>query len=98
MDSEDHLQFRRMLWIVAEHLCGKLVGSVGKLFGVLMMKMLLTGDFIDAAEAQWRGLVNRVVTLDHLDAEAQRLADSIYAKSSAAITLGKQMFYNQLVA
>jgi enoyl-CoA hydratase/carnithine racemase len=33
------------------------------------MEMLLTGDFIDAAEAQRRGLVNRVVPLEQLDAE-----------------------------
>jgi len=60
------------------------------------MEMLLTGDFIDAAEAQRRGLVNRVVALDQLDAEVQKLADSICAKSSVAISLGKQLFYKQL--
>ena len=60
------------------------------------MEMLLTGDFIDAAEAQRRGLVNRVAMLDQLDAEVRRLADSICAKSSLAITLGKQLFYKQL--
>jgi enoyl-CoA hydratase/carnithine racemase len=45
------------------------------------MEMLLTGDFIDAAEAQRRGLVNRVVPLDQLDAEVKKLTDSICAKS-----------------
>ncbi|MDD5176556.1 MAG: enoyl-CoA hydratase [Sterolibacterium sp.] len=60
------------------------------------MEMLLTGDFIDAAEAQRRGLVNRVVALDQLDTEVRKLADSICEKSSVAIALGKQLFYKQL--
>lgn len=60
------------------------------------MEMLLTGDFIDAAEAQRRGLINRVVPLEQLDAEVKKLTDSICAKSSIAIAMGKQMFYKQL--
>jgi enoyl-CoA hydratase/carnithine racemase len=60
------------------------------------MEMLLTGDFIDAAEAQRRGLVNRVVPLDRLDAEVKALTDSICAKSAVAVRLGKQLFYQQL--
>ncbi len=60
------------------------------------MEMLLTGDFIDAAEAQRRGLVNRVVPLDRLDAEVKQLTDSICGKSAAALSLGKQAFYHQL--
>ena len=60
------------------------------------MEMLLTGDFIDAAAAQRRGLVNRVVPLDALDAEVKKLTDSICGKSAAAVAMGKQMFYRQL--
>jgi len=60
------------------------------------MEMLLTGDFIDAAEAQRRGLVNRVVPVDQLDAEVKKLTDSICGKSAAAVSMGKQMFYRQL--
>lgn len=60
------------------------------------LEMLLTGDFIDAAEAQRRGLVNRVVALADLDAEVKRLTDSIGAKSAVAVRLGKQLFYQQL--
>jgi enoyl-CoA hydratase/carnithine racemase len=59
-------------------------------------EMLVTGDFIDAHEAQRRGLVNRVVAIDELDAEVARLAASIVAKSPVAIRMGKQMFYKQL--
>jgi enoyl-CoA hydratase/carnithine racemase len=60
------------------------------------LEMLLTGDFIDALEAQRRGLVNRVVPADMLDAEVKRLTDSICAKSRTAIAMGKQLFYRQL--
>jgi enoyl-CoA hydratase/carnithine racemase len=60
------------------------------------LEMLLTGDFIDAGEAQRRGLVNRVVSVDQLDAEVRRLTDSISAKSAAAVVMGKQLFYQQL--
>ena len=59
-------------------------------------EMLVTGDFIDAAEARRRGLVNRVVPLEALDEEVARLTASICAKSPAAIAMGKQMFYGQL--
>jgi enoyl-CoA hydratase/carnithine racemase len=60
------------------------------------LEMLLTGEFIDALEAQRRGLVNRVCPADALDAEVKRLTDSICAKSQAAIRMGKQLFYRQL--
>lgn len=60
------------------------------------MEMLLTGDFIDAHEAQRRGLINRVVAPDALDAEVAKLTASICAKSSVAVAMGKQMFYKQL--
>ena len=60
------------------------------------MEMLLTGDFIDALEAQRRGLVNHVVPSDMLDAEVKRLTDSIRAKLQTAIAMGKQLFYRQL--
>lgn len=60
------------------------------------MEMLLTGDFIDALEAQRRGLVNRVVPADQLDAEVKKLTDSICGKSAAAVSMGKRMFYRQL--
>jgi len=60
------------------------------------LEMLLTGEFIDALEAQRRGLVNRVCPADALDAEIKRLTDSICAKSQTAIRMGKQLFYRQL--
>lgn len=59
-------------------------------------EMLVTGDFIDAATARERGLVNRVVPLDQLDAEVERLARAIVTKPQVAIAMGKGMFYKQL--
>jgi len=60
------------------------------------MEMLLTGDFIDAATAKSRGLVNRVAAPEKLDAEVKSLADAIIAKSAVAVTTGKKMFYKQM--
>ena len=60
------------------------------------MEMLLTGDFIGAEEAQRRGLVNRVVADDALDAEVAALVDRILDKPREAIAMGKDMFYRQL--
>lgn len=60
------------------------------------LEMLLTGEFIDAYEAQRRGLINRVVPREMLDSELKKLIDSICAKSSLAVAMGKKMFYRQL--
>jgi enoyl-CoA hydratase/carnithine racemase len=59
-------------------------------------EMLVTGEFIDAAQACARGLVNRVVEPEALDAETERLVSSILAKPRVAIALGKELFYRQL--
>jgi enoyl-CoA hydratase/carnithine racemase len=59
-------------------------------------EMLVTGEFLSAAEAQARGLVNRVVPAAALDAEVERLVASIVAKPRAAVALGKALFYRQL--
>jgi enoyl-CoA hydratase/carnithine racemase len=60
------------------------------------MEMLLTGDFISAAEARTRGLVNRVVSAEMLDAEVAALVERILQKPREAIALGKTLFYRQL--
>ncbi|MDW5445169.1 enoyl-CoA hydratase [Polaromonas sp. SM01] len=59
------------------------------------MEMLLTGGFITAEEARVRGLVNRVVPLEALDAEIEQLLQSILAKPREAIAIGKALFYQQ---
>lgn len=77
--------------------CGTPSVALGRNMGRKQaLEMLLTGEFIDAAEAQRRGLVNRVVPLDQVGAEVKRLTDSICAKSPTAIALGKALFYQQL--
>jgi enoyl-CoA hydratase/carnithine racemase len=60
------------------------------------MKMLLTGDFISAQEAQANGLINEVVGARELKQATRDLARKIATKSSHAIKLGKHMFYRQL--
>jgi enoyl-CoA hydratase/carnithine racemase len=59
-------------------------------------EMLVTGGFISADEARDKGLVNRVVAADALDAEVESLVASIVAKPRVAIALGKALFYRQL--
>ena len=59
------------------------------------MEMLLTGDFIDAATALREGLVNRVVPVDALDAEVEKLVQSILEKPRVAVAMGKALVYRQ---
>ena len=59
-------------------------------------EMLVTGAFISADEARAKGLVNRVVGADALDAEIEALVAAIVAKPRVAIALGKGLFYRQL--
>jgi enoyl-CoA hydratase/carnithine racemase len=59
------------------------------------LEMLFTGGFIDARTAERRGLVNRVVPAESLDAEVESLAASLASKSPAALASGKKAFYEQ---
>ena len=59
-------------------------------------EMLVTGEFVSAAQAQQKGLVNRVAAPEQLDAEVESLVASIVAKPRVAVALGKQLFYRQL--
>ena len=58
-------------------------------------EMLVTGDFISAHDAKEKGLVNRVVALDALDAEVAKLTQAICRKSAVAVRMGKELFYKQ---
>ncbi len=60
------------------------------------MEMLLTGDFIDAQEAQRQGLINRCVPASQLDEVVQAWCASILSKPKVAVQMGKQLFYRQL--
>jgi len=59
-------------------------------------EMLVTGEFIDAAAAMQRGLVNRCVAADRLDQEIDTLAAAIAAKPQSLIAAGKALFYRQM--
>ncbi len=60
------------------------------------MEMLLTGDFVAAAEALRLGLVNRVVPPAELDAAVEALCARLLDKPRAVLALGKRAFYRQL--
>ncbi|MGL4322213.1 MAG: enoyl-CoA hydratase-related protein, partial [Paracoccaceae bacterium] len=51
-------------------------------------EMLTTGEFIDASRAQSVGLINRIAT-DDLPAETMALAQTIAAKRTAVVRMGK---------
>uniref|UniRef100_A0A0C9Q3A8 Enoyl-CoA hydratase domain-containing protein 3, mitochondrial n=2 Tax=Fopius arisanus TaxID=64838 RepID=A0A0C9Q3A8_9HYME len=58
--------------------------------------MLFTGLPISAREAHNAGLVSKVVDNDRLDAEVQKITESINSKSRAVVRLGKNFLYEQL--
>lgn len=54
------------------------------------LEMVLTGDLLNAAEAERLGLVNRVVPADQLEAATAALAEKLAAKSPLALKAGKE--------
>ena len=56
----------------------------------------LIGEPIDARQAVERGLVNRAVPEERLDAEVARYAQIIAARAPAVIAAGKRAFYRQI--
>jgi enoyl-CoA hydratase len=65
----------------------RLTRAVGK---YRAMELVLTGDFMSAAEAERFGLVNRVVPLELLLDEAKSVARKIAAKPALAIKAAKE--------
>lgn len=59
-------------------------------------EMLLTGEFIDAAQAVEKGLINRVAEPENLQEATMEFARSIAVKPREVIALGKRLFYEQL--
>jgi len=59
------------------------------------MKMLLTGDMIDAVEAKRISLINDYVSQDKLEESVNSLAQKISKKSLMTIKTGKEAFYKQ---
>ncbi len=60
------------------------------------LEMLLSGDMIDAAEAEKLGLVNKVVPLDRLEEETLAFARKLAGKSPLALRMGKEFYYKML--
>ncbi len=59
-------------------------------------EMLTTGQFVDAAQAEQMGLINRVVPPEALESETQTLAETVAGKLTAAVKIGKSAFYDQM--
>ena len=60
------------------------------------MKMLLTGDPIDAKYAKEIGLINDHFNNSKLEEEILKLAEIVASKSSKVVKIGKRAFYKQL--
>jgi len=54
------------------------------------MEMVLLGNFIDAAQAERWGLVNRVVPKGQVVAEAKKMASELAKRPPLAVKMGKQ--------
>ena len=61
-----------------------------------IMKMLLTGDSIDAKYAKEIGLINDHYPFSKLEDEVLKLAKKIASKSNLIVKIGKKAFYKQL--
>jgi enoyl-CoA hydratase/carnithine racemase len=60
------------------------------------LEMLLSGDMIEAKEAERLGLVNKVVPADKLEEETFAFAQKFIAKSPLAIKIGKEFYYQMI--
>ena len=60
------------------------------------MKMLLTGEPIDARYAKEIGLINNHFKSSELEDEVLKLAETIASKSNKTVKIGKEAFYKQL--
>ncbi len=57
------------------------------------LELIMTGDLIDAHEAERIGLINKVVPADMLEEETLKFARKLASKSPLALQLGKKSFY-----
>ena len=60
------------------------------------MRMLLTGEPVDAVTASRWGLINEAVPGLELESRTRKLAHTISTASSTTVRLGKRSFYNQI--
>jgi enoyl-CoA hydratase/carnithine racemase len=72
-----------------------MVALTRKVPPAVAFEMLTTGDFLPAPRAREVGLVNRTATPDQLSQETRKLAETLAAKLTAAVRIGKRSFYDQ---
>src|SRR4030043_44480 len=60
------------------------------------LEMLLSGDMIDAREAERLGLVNKVVPAEKLEEETFAFAQKLISKSPVAVRMGKNFYYQMI--
>lgn len=60
------------------------------------MEMLLTGDSIEAEQAERWGLINKVVDDHKLDQAIAEMAAKLTSKSPLTMAIGKEAFYTQI--
>ena len=60
------------------------------------MEMLLTGDRVEAEQAERWGLINKVVDDDKLDQEIAGITAKLTSKSPLTLAIGKEAFYAQI--
>jgi enoyl-CoA hydratase/carnithine racemase len=73
-----------------------MVALTRKVPPAVAFEMLTTGEFLTAPRAREVGLVNRVAAPDALGDQTRHLAETLAAKLSAAVHIGKRAFYDQL--
>lgn len=61
----------------------------------VLLEMEMLGDRWTAAQLQSLGVINRVVTPEHLDSTVDELAQELARKSPVAMKLGRDSFYRQ---
>ncbi len=61
-----------------------------------ILEMLLSGDMIDAKEAERLGLVNKVVPAEKLEEETLAFAQKLISKSPLAVQIGKNFYYQMI--
>ena len=60
------------------------------------MELLTTGHLMSVKEALANDLINKVTSVDDLEAETMALAEAVAVKSARVLALGKTAFYRQL--
>jgi enoyl-CoA hydratase/carnithine racemase len=58
-----------------------------------LVEMMMTGERLEAREAQQLGLVNHVVPREQLDAKVDEITKRMTSKSPAILRLGRRAFY-----